>query len=111
MANVKPAVVQRNSDPLDPDTLVQPGYSTLGSQWLMKGYYSKPVLTHPAVINAAHEAQRSPAQVVLRWALQHGQAVIPRSAQPGRIWNKIALDFELSAVAIQSIDEMANTLA
>ena len=39
------------------------------------------------------------------------QAVIPRSAQPGRIWNKIALDFELSAVAIQSIDEMANTLA
>ncbi len=49
------------------------GYSTLGSQWLMKGYYSNPVLTHPAVINAAHEAQRSPAQVVLRWALQHGQ--------------------------------------
>ncbi len=49
------------------------GYSTLGSQWLMKGYHSNPVLTHPAVIKAAREAQRSPAQVVLRWALQHGQ--------------------------------------
>ncbi|DBB00433.1 TPA: hypothetical protein ACH3X3_002150 [Trebouxia sp. C0006] len=121
MANVKPAVVQRNSDPLNPDTLVQQyarltgmqyqGYSTLGSQWLMKGYPCNPVLTHPAVIKAAHEVQRSPAQVVLRWALQNGQAVIPRSAQPGRIWNNIALDFELSAAAMQSIDEMANTLA
>ena len=49
------------------------GYSTLGSQWLMKGYDSNPVLTHSAVIEAAHEVQRSPAQVVLRWALQHGQ--------------------------------------
>ncbi len=49
------------------------GYSTLGSQWLMKGYPCNPVLTHPAVIKAAHEVQRSPAQVVLRWALQNGQ--------------------------------------
>ena len=49
------------------------GYSTLGSQWLTKGYHSNPVLTHPAIIKAAHEVHRSPAQVVLRWALQHGQ--------------------------------------
>ncbi len=49
------------------------GYSTLGSQWLMKWYDSHPVLTHPPVIKAALEVQRSPAQVVLRWALQHGQ--------------------------------------
>ncbi|DBA78459.1 TPA: hypothetical protein ACH3X2_007948 [Trebouxia sp. C0005] len=83
------------------------GYSTLGSQWLMKGYHSNPVLTHPAVIRAAHGIHRSPAQVVLRWALQHGQAVIPRSANPGRIWDNIALDFELSAAAVRSIDEMA----
>ncbi|KAA6422627.1 MAG: hypothetical protein FRX49_07487 [Trebouxia sp. A1-2] len=120
MANVKPAVVQRNSDPVNPDTLVQQyarltgmqyqGYSTLGSQWLMKGYHSNPVLTHPAVIRAAHGIHRSPAQVVLRWALQHGQAVIPRSANPGRIWDNIALDFELSAAAVRSIDEMVNTL-
>lgn len=39
----------------------------------MKGYDHNPVLTHPAVVKAAADAQRSPAQVVLRWALQHGQ--------------------------------------
>jgi len=52
---------------------VMQGYSTLGSQWLMKGYHSNPVLTHPADVKAAHGVHRSLAQVVLRWALQHGQ--------------------------------------
>ncbi|KAL3147234.1 hypothetical protein ABBQ32_002729 [Trebouxia sp. C0010 RCD-2024] len=117
MAKVKPAVVQRNSDPLSPDTLVQlyarmtgmqyQGYSTLGSQWLMKGYDHNPVLTHPAVVKAAATEGRSAAQVVLRWAVQHGQAVIPRSSQPDRITANIALDFILSADAMQSIDDMA----
>ena len=53
--------------------LLLQGYSTLGSQWLMKGFDHNPVLTHPAIVKAAADAQRSPAQVVLRWALQHGQ--------------------------------------
>lgn len=53
--------------------LILQGYSTLGSQWLMKGYETNPVLNQPAVLKAAADAQRSPAQVVLRWALQHGQ--------------------------------------
>jgi len=38
------------------------------------------------------------------------QAVIPRSSQPGRIWENNALDFELSVDAMQSIDDMADTL-
>lgn len=40
---------------------------------------------------------------------QHGslQAVIPRSSQPDRITANIALDFILSADAMQSIDDMA----
>ena len=39
----------------------------------MKGHATNPVLNHLAVVKAAADAQRSPAQVVLRWALQHGQ--------------------------------------
>ena len=49
------------------------GYSTLGSQWLMKGYAQNPVLTHPALLRVASATKRSPAQVVLQWALQQGQ--------------------------------------
>ena len=49
------------------------GYSTLGSQWLMRGYASNPVLDSAVVGGIAAEAGRDAAQVVLRWALQHGQ--------------------------------------
>ena len=53
--------------------MIMQGYSTLGSQWLMKGCTHNPVLTHPTVVKAATTEGRSAAQVVLRWALQHGQ--------------------------------------
>lgn len=32
-----------------------------------------PVLSHPAVVSIAQRLGRTPGQVVLRWALQHGQ--------------------------------------
>lgn len=32
-----------------------------------------PVLAHPAVVSIAQRLGRTPGQVVLRWALQHGQ--------------------------------------
>jgi 2,5-diketo-D-gluconate reductase A len=45
---------------------------------------------------AAHH-QRTPAQVVIRWHLQLGNVVIPKSATPERIRENFAvLDFELS---------------
>ena len=65
-------IKRRLYEPPTPTAVLQ-GYSTLGSQWLMKGYAHNPVLTHPAVLRVASAAKRSPAQVVLRWALQQGQ--------------------------------------
>ena len=52
------------------------GYSTLGSQWLMRGHKVNPVLESPVVRGIAAETGRDAAQVVLRWALQHGQVRI-----------------------------------
>jgi diketogulonate reductase-like aldo/keto reductase len=56
------------------------GYSTLGSQWLMRGHASNPVLGSAVVGGIAAETGRDAAQVVLRWALQHGQARCARCA-------------------------------
>ncbi len=53
--------------------LATQGYSTLGSQWLSMGMEENPVLTHAVVERIANETGHDPAQVVLRWALQHGQ--------------------------------------
>ena len=49
------------------------GYSTLGSQWLKQGHVQNLVLDNAVVGAVAQELGRDPAQVVLKWALQHGQ--------------------------------------
>ena len=48
---------------------------------------------------------KTPAQVMLRWGLQHGRSVIPKSTKPDRIAENInVFDFELSADEITAID-------
>jgi len=60
------------------------------------------VLEHPAVVAAARAVGRTPAQVVLRWAVQRGTGVIPKTSRPERLRENIAIfDFELS------VDQMA----
>ncbi|KXZ40960.1 hypothetical protein GPECTOR_1135g407 [Gonium pectorale] len=51
------------------------------------------LLSHPAVGSVAQRVGRSPAQVLLRWALQEGCAVIPKSVRPERLadWSEAAL--------------------
>lgn len=56
------------------------------------------LLGHPAVVKLAAELRRTPAQVVLRWALQRGFAIVPRSSNAQRIAENARLfDFSLSA--------------
>ncbi|GAA2552469.1 aldo/keto reductase [Pseudonocardia hydrocarbonoxydans] len=50
---------------------------------------------------------RTPAQVVLRWHLQHGFVVIPKSVNPTRVRENIDItDFELSADDMAAIDAL-----
>jgi diketogulonate reductase-like aldo/keto reductase len=55
------------------------------------------LLEDPTIVSIAERVDRSPAQVVLRWHIQHGNVVIPKSVTPSRIKENIAVfDFELS---------------
>lgn len=64
------------------------------------------VLTEPVVAGAAARLGRSPAQIVLRWALQRGTAVIPKTSRQERLRENLALfDFSLNE------DEMAGISA
>lgn len=63
------------------------------------------VLTDPVVAAVAQEHGVSPAQVVLRWHLQHGTVVIPKSVTPARIAaNLEVFGFELTADQMAQID-------
>jgi diketogulonate reductase-like aldo/keto reductase len=56
-------------------------------------------------IVAAHA--KTPAQVMLRWHLQQGRAVVPKSTHPARIAENIdVFDFELSDQQLAAIDAL-----
>ena len=63
------------------------------------------VTSAPAVSAAATAHGVSPAQVVLRWAVQQGIAVVPRSARPGRQRANLDLfGFALSEAELAALD-------
>ena len=67
-------------------------------------------LDDPAIVAIAERLDRTPAQVVLRWAVQHGAIVIPKSGRQERIReNARIFDFELSAEDIAALDALDRT--
>jgi 2,5-diketo-D-gluconate reductase A len=55
------------------------------------------VLDDPVITGIAAAVERTPAQVVLRWQLQRGEIVFPKSVTRSRVEENLALfDFELS---------------
>ena len=64
-------------------------------------------LEEPVITGIAEEHGRSPAQVMLRWHLQQGRSVIPKSTKPHRIAENLdVFDFELSAGELAAIDAL-----
>jgi 2,5-diketo-D-gluconate reductase A len=65
------------------------------------------ILDDPVVGEVAEHVGRSPAQVVLRWHIQRGNIVFPKSTTPARIEENVQLfDFELDADQVAKIDAL-----
>ncbi|QPM90010.1 aldo/keto reductase [Pseudooceanicola algae] len=61
----------------------------------------------PQIVAIAERTGKTPAQVILRWHLQIGVSVIPRSSNAGRLAQNFDLfDFELSAADMASLAEL-----
>jgi 2,5-diketo-D-gluconate reductase A len=62
-------------------------------------------LRHSTIRDIAKRVGRTPAQVVIRWHLQIGNIVIPKSTTPARIEENFdVFDFELSAEDVEAIE-------
>ena len=67
-------------------------------------------VSDPAVVQVAERLDRSPAQVLLRWAIQHQAVVIPKSTREDRIRsNALVFDFELTDADMQQLDRLDRT--
>ncbi|MBI3692534.1 MAG: aldo/keto reductase, partial [Mycolicibacterium aromaticivorans] len=60
---------------------------------------------NPAIAEVAAAHGKSPAQVLIRWSLQQGDIVVPRSAAPAQIAeNADVFDFELTAAEMETLN-------
>jgi diketogulonate reductase-like aldo/keto reductase len=82
-----------------------------GSHGIVVEAYSP--LTHgerlrdATVTKVAKRVGRSNAQVLLRWGIQHGMVVLPKSVKEARIAENLAVfDFELDAEAMATLDAL-----
>lgn len=118
-AHIKPAMLQIESHPyLTQEPLLRlcamndipvTAFSPLGALSYLEldmADQAESVLEKKVVLDAANRLGKTPAQVVLRWGVQRGTAIIPKTTKKSRmIENADLFNFELSD------DEMANISA
>ncbi|MDB5164031.1 MAG: putative reductase [Candidatus Saccharibacteria bacterium] len=64
-------------------------------------------LNHPSITEVAKKVGKSNAQVMLRWAIQHDTIPIPKSTNPDRIRENLAVfDFELAKEDMQRLNNL-----
>lgn len=67
------------------------------------------LLSNPTVTSIAGEYGKTPAQVLIRWSLQLGNSVIPRSSSPERIAENLdVFGFELAAEHMDALNGLDN---
>ena len=82
-------------------------WSPIGGITIYRGGGQGRTVDDPVIGGIAKAHGKSPAQVMLRWGLQEGRSVIPKSTNPKRIAENIdVFDFELSAGELAAIDAL-----
>jgi D-xylose reductase len=66
-----------------------------------------PLFTHEVITKIADKHNRTPGQVLLRWATQRGFIVIPKSVKPERMAENLkSTDFDLAEEDIEGISAL-----
>jgi diketogulonate reductase-like aldo/keto reductase len=65
------------------------------------------LVENPTIVSVGGEYDKTPAQVLIRWSIQLGNVVIPRSSKPERIAENFdVFDFELSTSHVEAINAL-----
>jgi len=107
-ARIKPAVVHVESHPYLPEWellnfcrehgIVLQAFAALG-------HSSEPnLLTDPVIVGIAQRVNKTPAQVLLAWAIQRGTALLTTSKTPSRIQE----NFQVSTLPEEAVREISD---
>ena len=82
-------------------------HGILTQSWSPIGGQGIQVLDNRVIADIAQEVDRTPAQVVLRWHIELGLTTMPKSADPTRLRENLALfDFTLTAQQVAAISAL-----
>jgi diketogulonate reductase-like aldo/keto reductase len=82
-------------------------WSPIGGITFYRDGQHSSTLQDPVIGDIATAHSKTPAQVMLRWHLQQGRSVIPKSTKPQRIAENIdVFDFELTGEELAAIDAL-----
>ncbi|MET8795571.1 aldo/keto reductase [Nocardia sp. NPDC004568] len=100
----------RQSELLAADTehgILNQAWSPIGGVTFYRDGSHGSTLDDPVIGEIAAAHSRTPAQVMLRWHLQQGRQVIPKSVRPARIAENFdVFDFDLTAGELDAIDAL-----
>jgi diketogulonate reductase-like aldo/keto reductase len=90
--------------------IVTQAWSPIGGvkrYWVQDPNAVQDPLVHTTITGLAAKYGKTPAQVVLRWQIEHGNSAIPKSVRPERIAENIAIfDFALTKDEVAAIDAL-----
>jgi len=116
-ANIRPSVLQVELHPrltqekllkyCQQEEIAVTGFSPLGAE----SYYSigmatpeQSLLTNPSITKIANSHERTPAQIILRWGVQRGTAIVPKTSSIERLRENFEIfDFNLSGEEMAAI--------
>ncbi|RZU19840.1 diketogulonate reductase-like aldo/keto reductase [Kribbella rubisoli] len=105
---IHPYFQQREVQALDSrHGILNQAWSPIGGITFYRDSGHTSALDDPVIGEISRAHGKSPAQVMLRWGLQQGRSVIPKSTKPERIAQNLdVFDFELAADELAAIDEL-----
>ena len=109
-AEIKPSVLQVECHPYYPQRELRKRiapYGTVIECWYPLGHGDKGLLGDPTIVALAEKYGKSPAQIILRWDIQEGNIVIPKTLNTEHMAQNIdVFDFELAEGDMESIADM-----
>lgn len=109
-SSIKPAILQVECHPYFQQKQLKERIKPFGTvleSWYPLGHADKKLMSEPIFKTLAEKYRKTVAQIILRWHIQSGNIIFPRSTNPIHIKENISIfDFKLSDDEMAEIDKL-----
>ena len=109
-ATIKPAAIQVECHPYYPQHKLKARMAEFGTvleSWYPLGHGDTKLLNEPILVKLAEKYHKTPAQIILRWHIEEGNSVFPKSTNPTHIQENFDIfDFALSDEDMKEIAKL-----